>query len=852
MDRPLVKPTKASHSWLWKMAWRDSRRSRSRLLLFTSSIILGISALVAINAFRNSLFDEINNQAKTLLGADLVIESNKPVSEDLLEYLDSLGSEKSKESAFASMIYFPRTDGSRLVQVRALEGNFPYYGEIGSMPQNAAREFQGGKFALVDQTLMLQYNVNVGDIIRVGTEEFEITGKLEKVPGQSGITASVAPVVYIPYRYLETTGLVQRGSRINYNFYYKYDAEVDATKIVDAEKEKWKSYGLGHETIEERKKSTGETFANLTNFLNLVAFVALLLGCVGVASAVHIYVKEKIAVVSLLRCLGVTGMQAFQIYLYQILVMGLIGSLIGAVLGSLMQGYLPQLLKDFIPLSMEVSFSWQSLGEGILLGTSISILFALLPLLSVRNVSPLRAIRAGFEETKFSRDWLVWAASLALGLFIFGFAWMQIKEWKVAFFFTLGLLFAFGVLTGMAKLVTVAVRNFAPTGWSYVWRQGLANLYRPQNQTLILITTIGLGTALITTLYFVQELLVDKVSISASGDRPNMVLFDIQSEQKDEISQLTIDYDMPVIQEVPVITMRMMEIKGITLAQARADSTLKIPNYAFNREYRVTYRDNLIDSEVLKEGKWQGKVESPSDSIFVSLSQGYAENLNLKIGDELLFNVQGALVKTYVGSFRDVDWNRVQTNFLVVFPTGVLEKAPQFHVLITRTDNPELAARYQQAIVRSYPNISIVNLELILQTLDDILGKVAFVIRFMAIFSIITGLLVLAGSVMISKYQRIQESVLLRTLGAVKWQVYKITAMEYFILGSLASLVGIFLSLGSSWALAYFTFEAPFLPSIIPMIVMFVLITLLTMVIGLANSRSVVTRPPLEILRNDI
>jgi putative ABC transport system permease protein len=145
-----------------------------------------------------------------------------------------------------------------------------------------------------------------------------------------------------------------------------------------------------------------------------------------------------------------------------------------------------------------------------------------------------------------------------------------------------------------------------------------------------------------------------------------------------------------------------------------------------------------------------------------------------------------------------------------------------------------------------------VNLELILQTLDDILGKVAFVIRFMAIFSIITGLLVLAGSVMISKYQRIQESVLLRTLGAVKWQVYKITAMEYFILGSLASLVGILLSLGSSWALAYFTFEAPFLPSIVPMIVMFMLITLLTMVIGLANSRSVVTRPPLEILRNDI
>lgn len=837
--------------WLWKMAWRDSRKSRSKLLLFTSSIVLGIGALVAINAFRDSLFDEINNQAKSLLGADLVLESNQPVGEGMLTYLDSLGKEWSRESAFASMIYFPSTDGSRLVQVRALEGNFPYYGEIGTTPKEAAKDFFLGRYALVDQTLMLQYNVEVGDSVRVGSQSFKILGKLERVPGQSGIAATVAPVVYIPYRYLDQTGLVQRGSRINYNFYYKFNDTAQLESLIASEKDKWKTLGLRHETIEERKKETGATFGNLTNFLNLTAFVALLLGCVGVASAVHIYIKEKLAIVAVLRCLGVKGWQAFRIYLYQIAVMGFMGSLIGALLGSLLQGYLPEMLKDFIPLSLEVSFSWKSVAEGLLIGTTISVLFALLPLLSIRQVSPLRSIRASFEEVKASRDKMVWLASVLLVLFVYAFAWLQIQKWKEALFFTFGLLLAFAVLTGIAKAIMYIVRKYAPVQWSFVWRQGLANLYRPNNQTLVLIITIGLGTALITTLYFVQELLVDKVSISGEGDRPNMVLFDIQTQQKEVLRDLTLDYDMPVIQEVPVVTMRLLEINGITMAQARADSTLKIPNWAYNREYRVTYRDELIDSEVLKAGKWYGRVENPTDSIFVSISQGYAENLNLKVGDELIFNVQGARIKTYIGSLRDVDWNRVQTNFLVVFPAGVLEKAPQFHVLITKSGNPELSARYQQAIVRSYPNVSIVNLELILKTLDDILGKVAFVIRFMAVFSIATGLFVLVGSVMISKYQRAQESVLLRTLGAIKRQVYQITAMEYFILGSLASLSGIALALTGSWALAYFSFEIPFVPSALPIIVTFVSITLLTMIIGLANSKSVVSRPPLEILRED-
>lgn len=841
-----------SRSWLWKMAWRDSRRSRSRLFLFTSSIILGITALVAINSFKESLFAAINSQAKGLLGADLVVRSSQPFDEETLPLLDSIGTNRSSECYFASMIYFPRSQGTRLVQVRALEGEFPYYGAIETDPVEASRTFRGKKQALVDQTLMLQFGVELGDEVKVGTETFEIVGRLQKIPGQTGITTTVAPVVYIPYEYVEQTGLLQKGSRINYLEYFKFEDEGYVKTVEETYEERFDQLGLRYDTVEEEKEDTGRAFSNLTGFLNLVAFVALLLGCIGVASAVHIYIKEKIASVAVIRCLGGTSKQAFFIFLIQIGIIGLFGAIIGSILGTVLQMYLPGVLKDFLPVTVEFQLSWSAILQGLALGLSISILFALPPLLRVRKVAPLQAIRSSVDGAipAFTRG--IYPVYGAIFAFILAFAWWQMDSILDALSFTGGLFLAFLLLGGVARLITWSVKKFFPDTWSYVWRQGLANLFRPQNQTLILIITIGLGTALISTLFLVQQSLISQVSFTGAGDRPNMVLFDIQSDQKEAIKQLTYDYDLPVLQDVPVVTMRLEEVRGYSKREAEQDSTLKIPNWAYNREYRITYRDSLIDSEKIIDGKWIGMIDNPSDSVFISMSEGYAENLGLEVGDELIFNVQGALIKTYVGSFREIDWNRVQTNFLVLFPEGVLEKAPQFHVLITRVENNELSARYQQAVVRNYPNVSIIDLQLILSTLDDILGKVSFVIRFMALLSIVTGILVLIASVVISKFQRIQEGVLLRTLGASRRQVLVIAALEYFFLGIFASSSGIILSLAGSWALSYFLFETSFSPVLVPLITIIGGITALTVIIGVLNSRAVVNNPPLEVLRREI
>ena len=666
-----------------------------------------------------------------------------------------------------------------------------------------------------------------------------------------GFAASVAPIVYIPLNYLDQTGLSQKGSRINYNFYYKFGNDVDVEKLVKKLEPRLEKAELDFETIESRKENTGRSFEDLTEFLVLVGFVALLLGCIGVASAIHIYIREKINTIAVLRCLGASSKQAFIIYLIQIVGIGLIGSLIGALLGTFIQQFLPVVLKDFLPVQITASISWAAIAQGILLGLIISILFALLPLVSVRNISPLNTLRLSFQETSLFKDPVKWLVYILILLFVFVFTYLQIGSIRKAVYFTGGVLTAFIVLSALAYGMMWMARRFFPSSWSYLWRQGFANLFRPNNQTLILVVSIGLGTAFICTLFFVQGILINRVTMSSSKNQPNMVLFDIQNDQVKAVSDLTKSMNLPVIQEVPIVNMRMTQIKGRNAASYKKDSTDWSVVRALEREYRVTYRDSLSDSEKILEGKWAGSVK-PGEPVYVSLEDGFARRIGVTIGDKLTFNVQGAPLTAIVGSTRKVDWNRIQTNFLLIFPSGVLEEAPQFHVLLTRVPSNEVSANFQRTIVKTYPKISMIDLGLVLSVLDEILTKMGFVIRFMAAFSIVTGLIVLIASVLISKYQRIRESVLLRTLGASRKQILVITALEYFFLGALAAGAGIILSLIASWGLAKFSFETTFTPEMLPVVFLFLLITSLTVMIGLFNSRGILNKPPLEVLRSEV
>lgn len=859
-DKSLIQ-RRLNFRWILKMAWRDSRRNKSRLLLFISSIVLGIAALVAVYSFRDNLLKDIDSQAKELTGADLVIDSRRPVSEGMQRSLDTIGDHRAVERSFASMIYFQKNQGNRLVQIRALEGDYPFYGAIETYPEGAGRSFQNAQKALVDKTLMLQFGAKNGDSIKVGALTFVIEGTLNKAPGQTGISASIAPVVYIPLKYLEKTGLNKIGSRIQYKYYFKFNNDLAVEPTLKKIEPQLEKEGMDAETVESTKESTGRSFKDVNRFLALAGFVALLLGCIGVGSAINVYIAEKLPAIATLRCMGVKAMEAFLIYLVQIGFLGIIGALAGSALGSFIQYLLPAVLKDFIPVDISMQISWSSIGQGLALGLIIAILFALPALLAVRNISPLNALRISFEKQDAKLDFLKWLVYLMIVLFVLVFTYLQMGNWFEALIFTGGVLLAFALLAGVSRLLMWFIRRAIPTSIGYVWRQGFANLYRPNNQTLMLTVSIGLSTAFIATLYFVQGILINRVTLSSGENQPNMVLFDIQAGQREPVAELTRKFQLPIVNQVPIITVRIEEINGKSaedlaeadsVAQAKSDQSSGDPSQrAFRGELRVTFQDTLTDAEKVVKGRWTGRVNPSDKKVFISLEEGYANRINVDLGDTILFNVQGMLIPTIVGSFREVNWSRMQTNFRVVFPTGVLEDAPQFHVLMTRVPSSNISARYQTAIVRNFPNVSVIDLELILSVLDELFSKIGFVIKFMAGFSMATGWIVLISSVLTSRNQRLKETVLLRTLGADRKQIMTITALEYFFLSILAVGTGLVLAVGSSWALAIYSFETNFSPQLVPIVILFLIICLIVVATGLLSNRKALNHPPLEILRKE-
>lgn len=849
-DTANVEGRGAGTAWLFRMAWRESRRNRSRLFLFVSSIILGIAALVSIYSLGENLQREVDLQAAELIGADIAVNSNRDLSPEMERLVDSLGDRHSEQRSFPSMAFFPAGGHVRLVQVRALEGEFPYYGKLETEPAGAGTSFRSRQAALVDKSLMDRFGARPGDTIRLGELPFIIEGALLSAPGQTGMTAAVAPTVYIPMRLLAQTGLDQKGSRISQSRYIKFDRPADVSAIVKALEKRFEKEQLDVDTVESQKEQTARSFGDLTRFLSLVGFIALLLGCIGVASAVHILIRERIATIAVLRCLGATARQAFLIQLIQISAVGILGSAAGALLGTAIQQGMPLLLKDFLPVQVHARTSWTSIGQGMLTGLLVSVLFALAPLVSIRNISPLNTLRVDHGELA-RRDRLRWLVYLLIAAFVLCFSALQLKSWSRAVFFTLGVGAAFLLLSATAVGLMRAVRRFFPDKWPYVWRQGLANLYRPNNQTAVIILSVGLGTALICTVVFIRGILLDRVNLSASGNQPNMVLFDIRSTQRDTLLALARSHGLPATGTVPIVTTRLERVNGIGAEELARDSTIDMQRWIFTREYRVTFRDTLTSTEEVVKGEWKGRWEGGNAPIHVSVERKLADRNHIRVGDTLTFNIQGMRIRTLVGSLRDVEWNRVQTNFFVVFPTGVLEKAPQFHVLVTRTPDARSSAAFQQAVVRDFPNISVIDLGLVLSVVDTLLEKIGTVIRFMAMFCLCTGIVVLIASVMISRYQRMRESVLLRTLGADRRQVLAINGLEYLFLGALAALTGVLISMAGSWALARFVFETTFRPDLIAALEAFAAVCALTVGIGLANSRFVVNRPPLEILREE-
>ncbi len=844
------------------LAWREGRSSTRRAALIVASVAIGVGALVAINSFTAGLRESVRKEARALLGADLVVSSSAPLT-PAAERLVSAVRRATRPPAdvvrvvtFGAMAFVPGGRTTRLVQVLAVDPGYPCYGTIETAPAGEWPRLGASGGAIVDPGLLVSLGARLGDELELGEARFRIRATIVNMPGDVGVRTAIGPRAFIPRARVAETKLLTFGSRGQYRVYFRLPAGADTQAIAKRFRPPLATERASIRTAADDERRLSDTLGRFGNFLGLVALVALLLGGLGVASAVHVFIKRRLPTIAVLRCLGASSSTLLAAYLIQALVVGLVGSVLGAALGAAVQVTLPRLLRDLLPVDVVWTPSLPSILTGIAIGVWTAVVFSLLPLLAVRRVSPLAVLRRDYEPERGPRlDAARIATVLALVASLLAMAVLQAGAPRTGLAFAGGIGVALGALALAALLLVRGLRRFFPARLPYLYRQGLANLYRPANQTLMVVLALGFGAFLLSTLLLVQHNLLRGLRVDRGATRPNVVFFDVQPDQRDDVLR-RVRQSGPITAPVtPIVPMRIASIKGRPVSELLASQDAKQgpERWALRREYRSSYRDAPSPSERVVAGSWwrpgEWKGRTGSGPVPIAVDMGLARELRVAVGDEIVWDVQGVSVSSRVACLRDVEWARFEPNFFVVFPDGPLDDAPRSYVVLSRVDDANGRARLQRDVVEAFPNVSTLDLAQVQRAIEGVLDRVILAVRFMALFSLAAGAIVLAGAVASSRYQRVREGALLRTLGATRSQLVRILLAEYAVLGALAASTAILLSSLAAWALARFVFDSGFaLPG--PALLALLLAVLgLTVVVGLSGSTEVWRRPPLEVLR---
>lgn len=846
LPRNLV--TALFHPWTWKMAWRDSRARRLRLVIFALAIVAGIGSLVAIHSLKATVETGVATQAKALLGSDLMISSRRAIPDAAVTELSRLATRTGGETSFSSMLSRPENGVARLVQVRALDGGYPFYGKVETTPADAWDRLQREPGILVEPALLDQFQVKPGDRMKLGAIELPVLGVVDKPAPRSGRFSAFAPEIYVRPADLAATGLLGANSLSSHAVHLQLPPGADGKELKRTLRDRFPEEPWRIETPEDRRETLGNALDQFQRFLGILALASLVLGAIGVAAAVHAHISRRTTTVAILRCLGCPGHLAFAVYLAQAAALGLLGAILGAALGVGLQTLALSLFRGSLPVDIGVSPEWPVVLRTTAAGFAVCCGFALLPLLRIQRVSPAATLREGASLNPGSAWWRAWPVYLLLTAMLVLLAVLNDPSWKRALAFTGGLATAFLVLLGVARGLISATRRFVRPGWPYLLRQGLSNLHRPHNQTMLFLLSLGLGAFLMVTVLLAKNLVTARLTLTQFAESPTLYLVDVQPDQVEGVGTLLREHDLPRIESAPMVTMRIQSIRGVPVRDLEKQKTA--PRWVIRREFRSTYRDHLNPTETIVAGEWLTKVPDPAGPVPLSLEEEIAKDLNVTVGDEMIIDVQGVPVNAKVTSLRKVDWSRFNLNFFMVFPPGVLEDAPGFHVVTTRVSEGVSSGDFQRDLAQRFPNVSAIDLTLILNTVRGILSKISAVVSVLAGCTLLAALPILIGTLLNGRDLRLRESVLLRVLGASSRQVRIILFIEHAALGALSALAGLILAVAANAVLAIYLFKESPWPDPVLLVSAFGITTGIAVLGGLLLSRGVCNHPPLAILRS--
>jgi putative ABC transport system permease protein len=807
------------------MVRRELRAAGRRFGFYGSCMAIGIAVVVGLHSLREAVNDAVDLRSKELLGADLRLESRDVLGAEILAALEPLESQAllgpTHITRLGSMALAERSGRSRLVDLLAIDGIYPLYGAVWTEPAYRWSEFgkESGR-VFVDSTLLVQLDLEVGDRLRIGGESFEIAAAVKKAPGSFGLQAEVAPRVFLMKSDLDRTDLVREGSLVSYLRYLKLpDGIVDPW--LDEHELVLEDARVRVQTVSGYQEDLSEAFGNLTRYLGLVGLAALMLGSIGVAAGVRVFVREKLDVVALLRSIGASPGDVIAVYTGLAIALGLAAGLLGLVLCLPLIWILPGLVGDLLPVEVSLRIGPAGIATGLGLSVWATLLCAMGPISDLASVAPLSALRRDFGEREGNvSGGRVGAIAVTIASLLIASIW-QAGSLRVGLGFAVGLVATVCILAGAAMLLIRLLRQHPPRVFAYWARQGIANLFRPRNHTLPTTIAIGFSLFIVATVHIVQSNVLRQMEVDTSPDRPNFVLFDVQRDQLEGVSRLLADHGAAVVDQAPLISARLAAVDGATRAHLLDDDEISRDlRWALQREYRLTYADELRDSEEIVAGRWwePGEISADEEPYPVSLERDLAKSLGVGVGDSLRWQIQGVEIDTTVASLRQVDWGRMATNFFVVFPTAGLEAAPQSTVLLAYLAEERARAEMQRDLVGRFPNVSALDATLILRSLDTMLGQIGIAIRLLSLFTLGTGIAILIAASLAGRSERAREALLLRVLGASRSVLRKIAATEAIVLAGLASTVGGLLSVIAAFCIVVFFFELPFDPPLLDLL----------------------------------
>jgi putative ABC transport system permease protein len=838
-------------NFVLRMAQREIRSSWRRLLFFFICIGVGVGSIVALRSTVQNAKSALVSQARLLLGADVQLDSSRAWDEATLAAIDRV-SQTSLVTGRTDTVELPTMarpnegshEGALMVELKGVGPGFPLYGEF-TLADGGRFDFQtlDDRGAIVGQGLLDRLDLKVGDQLKVGNVAFQIRGVMQDDPaGGTGIR--LGPRVFVARSAIPDTGLAGIGSRARHKVLLSTRAEsLDA--LVRELRSSLQNNLITIRTYKESEENISEQYTRSENYLSLVGLVILVLGGIGIANVTRVFIEQKKKAIAVLKCVGATSRRITFVYVAQVIALGVAGSVFGILLAKLALIGVGRYFADSLPQNMSQSLLTGTIIQGLLLGLLVSLLFSAVPLLRIRHIRPNMLLRDEDDPQKRRFDLLRWATALIVVAGLVGvFSW-QAGSLKIGAFFLGGLMISAGLLQ-LASMGLVWLVKRTRQFQSFPVRHAINSLHRPGNQTRVILMAVGLGAFLVIAVQSLQRNLLLELDPANRGNLPSMYLIDIQRDQKAGVEKLVADATGARPELIPTVRARIVAINGraIDLGPGEMNSD----RGRLGREYIVTYRPTLEANETIIAGQmWD---PTPATEPEVSIAEDIRGLQGLDVGATITLDVVGRKLTARVSSVRRVDWRKSRTGFLILFRPNVLDSAPTMYV--GGLDGPlddRSRSRLQRSIVETYPNVSIIDVTELLQRVRRLLGNVSLAVTFIGGFVLFSGVLILIGSVAMTRYQRAYEAALLKTLGATRRTVLTIVVAEYGLLGLIAGLIGSVAALILSYGVARFLFEIPweFMPAVIVLGITGTVA--LVVIVGILSSLQSVSRKPLGVLR---